>query len=374
MAADLVAGAVPRRRNSPVLLVVRAAGAATTLVPALLAWAAARTRWPEIVGVPLDVVVVIAAVAAVLGSVTSWWTTCFAVDVDGVVLERGVVVRRSTSVAWSEVVAVQVSRPAVSRALRCARVCIGIGAESTPDIVLEAVPDAVATRIEEAYAAGRDRRLHRALAPATAVAPTPVRRSEVLYRIHDRDYLVLSVTYGQFVLVVPFLLGAYENLAAIGWWPSVRLAVPDGPGPIAGAAALALVAAVVVAVVFGVTVAWLRYRHFEVRVAGDAFTTTGGLRSVPRARAAGIRIQQNPVMRVLGYGRVAVVSRQAGTRLGSNTVFPCLPLDELRSGVATHFPGYAALAARSIGPTGGLAAALLGLAACVLAVGGAVAA
>ncbi|MDI6103887.1 PH domain-containing protein [Actinoplanes sp. NEAU-A12] len=335
------------------MFAIRAAEAATTLVPSLIMWLSIRAKWPVWFGIPVDAIFALVGGLVMVSLIADWWTTRFTIGAGGVSFEEGLAVRRSTSLGWSEVVSVQVSQSAAGRLLGCSRVLIGIGAESKGNLVIEAVPKAVAAEIEGYFKASRSAE-ETDSGPGVVSVDDAVRPEDddLIYRIRARDYLMLSITYGQFLLVIPFLMGFYENITGLF---SLSLTVPALPGDTAAQALLmiaVLVVAVPVALGFGTAVAWLRYRGFEVRGGGGMFAMSGGLayaesRQVSRIQVAGIRIQQNPLMRVTGYARLSFVSRQSGERIGANVIFPAARLAFLRDEIRRHFPEYAPAMDRS---------------------------
>ncbi|MFD6885006.1 PH domain-containing protein [Streptomyces sp. NPDC059957] len=380
------------------MFAIRVAEHATTIVPTAIAWLSIRTRWPDVFGISVDTVYGLVVGIIVLSLGVDWWTTRFSVDSGGISYDRGFWVRRSTSLAWSEVVSVQVSRSAVARLLGCSRVLIGIGTESKANLAIEAVPQAVAAEIEDYFEAGRVRpsrdtpvpgtrsrvvdtvaedrsgsaEAECASALASRVGSHPVDSGDLIYRIRRRDYLLISVTYGQFVLLFPFLMGLYENAAALLPLSPVLPAIPDIPGPLWVLVVAAVAVFGSVAMAFGMLVAWLRYRSFEVRIRAGAFAMSGGLisaesRQMPRSQVGGVRIQRNPLMCVTGYARLAFVSRQSGERIGANIVFPAARLERVRDSIRSHFPAYAAAADRPPKVSRPLRWGLIGVAAATFA-------
>ncbi|MCX5204519.1 PH domain-containing protein [Streptomyces sp. NBC_00237] len=372
---------LPQRRNSPAMFAMRTAEHAATIVPAVIAGVSVSARWPVLFGIPVAAVFGLLGGIIVLSLVVDWRMTTFAVDSDGIRYDSGLVVRRSTSLSWAEVVSVQVSRSAVARLLGCSRVLIGIGTESKAALVIEAVPQAVAAEMEGYFEAvpvrpspgtpvpGTD---SRAVPPAaegpresaeTGWASGSAGETEdhsagpgdLIYRIRVRDYLLISVTYGQFALLLPFLMELYENAAAFLPLPSVLPEISDLPGPLWAQVVIAVAVLGAVAAAFGMLIAWLRYRLFEVRLRAETFTMSGGLvsaesRRMPRSQVGGVRIQRNPLMRVTGYARLSFASRQSGERIGANIVFPAARLEHIRDSVRSHFPAYAAAVSRAPEP------------------------
>lgn len=340
------------RRNSPAMFLVRAAESATTVIPTLVVWLSVRSRWPVWFGVPADLVVGLVAAATVVGLAGTWWATRFTIGADGVGFTTGLLLRRSTSLSWQEVASVQVSQSAAARPLGLYRVTIGIGAASKADLVIEAVPQPVAVEFDTRFrAAGHP---DRGGAPCEDETPGrtprtsgPVSRGHLIYRMRPRDYLALSVTYGQFMLVVPFLYGVYDNVTQLASISPAVAALPDDVASIRVLAVAGLVSAVPVALGFGLAVAWLRYRGFEVRLRDGVFAMSGGLvstqsRQVPLSQVLGMKVQQNPLMRVCGYARLGFVSRQSGEQIAANVIFPAVRTSFLRDGIRSHFTEYAA--------------------------------
>ncbi|MYV64275.1 PH domain-containing protein [Streptomyces sp. SID4931] len=330
------------------------------------------TRWPVLFGIPVGAVFALVGAAAVLGLVVDWWMTRFSVTGDGIRHDSGLVVRRSTSIGWSDVVSVQVSRSAVAQFLGCSRVLIGIGTESKATLVIEAVPQAVAAEVKEHFEAGRVRRSPGAPAPAATGGRT-VAPDDLIYRIGLRDYLLISVTYGQFVLLFPFLMELYENAAAL-------LPLPPGPPRALGPARAAVGAGGGRRRRGRGDRDGLRHAHRLAALPGVRSPAQGGsvrhvrrsrLRGVPARspgrRVGGVRIQQNPLMRVSGYARLAFMSRQSGERIGANLVFPAARLERVRDSVRSHFPAYATAADRTPEVSRPLRLGLIGTAAATLA-------
>ncbi|MFD5204686.1 PH domain-containing protein [Streptomyces sp. NPDC058375] len=365
------------------MFATRAAEHAATIVPTVVAGLSISTRWPVLFGIPVGLVFGLVGCVAVLGLVVDWWTTRFSVNSGGISYDSGLVVRRSTSLGWPEVVSVQVSRSAVARLLGCSRVLIGIGTESKANLVIEAVPQAVATELEGYFEAGRVRpssdaavpggREHAVDASVNPVVDPTVDQGDLIYRVSPRDYLLISVTYGQFVLLFPFLMELYENAAAFLPLPAGLPAISDLPGPLWQQVVAGVAVVGAAALAFGTLVAWLRYRAFQVRHRAGVFAMSGGLisaesRQMPRAQVGGVRIQRNPLMRVSGYARLAFVSRQSGERIGANIVFPAARLERVRDSVRHHFPAYADAADRAPGVSRSLRWGLVGVSATTLTV------
>lgn len=342
------------RRSSPAYLVVRAADAGPTILTTTVMWLTLRIRWPVVLGIPVDLAFALVWAVTVVALVTTWATSRYSYSADGIVFRSGLTVHRSTTLPWAEAVSFQTTRALAHRLTGCTRVTVGVGSSTRESLLLEAVPVSVAAELERAFDGSRaDARSARHEDRATSTGDArpkghppsepeaQVLEGEVVYAIRPRDYLVLSVTYGQLVLLVPFLVGLYGALSdastlvpAVATWSAGLDLTRVG-------LSAALAAALPAAVLFGVGVTWGRYRRFEARVGEDAFTMTGGLvssehRRVARSQVAGVKVQQNPVMHVTGFARLSLVTRQAGRRVGANVLLPAVRRRHLVQTVQEH--------------------------------------
>ena len=229
-------------------------------------------------------------------------------------------------------------------------------------MTLDAIPDAVAGEIKEGIGEATDRQgaedptaaaftadghpPHRPSAPPQPQAADA--SSDVIYSISKCAYLLISITYGQFALFLPVITGLYAE--ASKWLPlpgRESVDVYGGALPWWGLA-LVLVLAVAAAVAYGLGITWLRYRSFQVRAESGGLSITEGLisresRRVLSSQVNGLKVEQNPFMRALGYGKLSLVSRESGRKVGTNVIFPAVKLDRLALGIDQYFPGNAGL-------------------------------
>ncbi len=369
-------------RNSPRSVPIRLLEAARFYVPVVFLW---QSTVRQVDGWPATAVTTafwVYTCVRVLSVPASWWATRYQVTAEAVRLTTGLLTRRDLSVGWDDVAAVQVSRPWTHRLLRVSAVRLETGAQGRV-LVLEAVPDAVAEEVQR-RARVRPRAGGAEVAgpspgaavgePSPAAGAAPV-DGEVVYEITPRDYLLISVTYGQFVLVVPVLVSLYTEVSRWVSLPTPAQAEVLGRGASWWGGVLAVVGTVAVAVGYGCAVAWLRYRSFRVHLRDGELSVSGGWvshesRRVQEHLIGGLRIDQNPAMRALGYGRLSHVSREAGRRVGTRVVLPVVPLTRLAHGVDTSFPGYAGTVAAprgAAGPYGALVSTAAVLALCTVA-------
>lgn len=281
-----------------------------------------------------------------------WLTVRYAVSPWGLVCRRGWPTSVTTRAAWSEVGALHVEQDLTHQLLRRFRVRAVIGAEGREEIELDALDagDVAALRAFHGSARGtaqpdvrldlrRDELQHVSgdgTSPGepqdgSAGAVTAHPRPMVLFRAGARDYLLISVGYGQFVLLLPFLLGAWSDIADL-------LGLPDGTALLeqaAGGGALALLGFVPVAAAFGILRTWVTYGGYRVTSDASGFEANGGLvrRDVRRARLAevtGVRVTQNPLMKLVGRYSVSLVLASARGEFRSLLVLPVASAAQVR--------------------------------------------
>lgn len=357
------------QRNSSKVLAVRALEAARFYVPVVLLYSSTRDA--------VDGAWALLATAAfwaytstrVVWVFGGWWTTRFTVDDNGIELHTGLLMRERIAVAWGDMVSVNVSRSLLHRRLGCALVRVETGSRGR-GLTLEAVLPGVVDGIEELYRLrGAHDRRHgitpgdgdaevvlagpsagvRPMETQAAAATSPGSpQDELVYAMRPLDYLLLSVTYGQFALFLPAVLGGYSEASKRTGLPTAELLQVFQRQPHWWAVALVVLAAVVGALGYGCGVAWLRYRSFTVRRYVGGLVITRGLvshesRQVLESQVAGLRLEQNPLMRVLGYAKMGVVSREPGRKVGSNVLFPVVKLPLLAQSVEEFFPDYSGM-------------------------------
>lgn len=285
-----------------------------------------------------------------------WATTRYACTPEEIRVRTGLFSQESTTVAWSDVASLHVSQPVLHRMVGCALVTVGIGAGHKRALRLDALPVEEAERMAAWYSAvTRDPvRLPegRAVAPprgsiAATGTTAPVDGEDVVYRVSGRDYVLISLTYGKFVLFLPFLVGAYNQVAQWFSWPEWAAVVDGGLRAGTGMVLGAGLGLVVVALLYGLGVAWVKYRGLQVGVRNGGLSAAGGLLSrerrwIRQEDMAGLRIDQNLLMRLAGHGRLSFVSRESGGESGTNTIFPSMRRTTMDLLIQRHLPRYAA--------------------------------
>ncbi len=346
------------------MLAIRTVSVGRSYLPALFLWWASRHRFDGDMALGWDILFAAYTLARIISIGYDWWYTRYQLTDTGIRLSTGGFVRDEVHVAWHEVAAVQVSRSLLHVRLKCALVQIGIGSQGKRQrLTLEAVPDDVADRIAASVSEHSRQAVPQQAADAPASVPngpqvgSPDEPSpaapadmagDLIYRMRPVDYLMVSITYGQVFLVVPFAFGAYSEASRYLPLPEPDLLrVVEGPPP-AWLLLAALLTLIPAAITYGSVVAWLRYRSFQVRSAPGVFTITGGYmsresRTVQQSSVRGLIVEQNPLMLAMGYGRLSLVAREAGSTVNANLLFPTATLKRLSEAVDHYFPAYAGM-------------------------------
>jgi uncharacterized membrane protein YdbT with pleckstrin-like domain len=373
------------RRCSSTLLAIRAVDALKVYLPFMLVQGGIAVRLPPQLLWLWYALLTYYTLTRLQLLLFDWLTVRYAVSPSGVVCRRGWPTSVTTRASWSEIGALHVEQDLTHQLLRRFRVRAVVGAEGRAEIELDALDaSAVAAlrafhesaqgvavppvRGEEAAPSGEPRVGSGAAAPAR-------QGRRVLFRAGTRDYLLISVGYGQFILLVPFLLGAWSDVAEM-------LGLPDGAVLLEqalGAGLLAVLGFVPVAAAFGIVRTWVTYRGYCVTLDSTGIEARGGLlrQDVRRARldeVSGIRVTQNPLLKLLGRYSVSLVLASARGEFRVLVVLPVASVAQVRRLqlrlvpdaakhrlLATRVPGRVVTVVLVTGAVGVAATALAGL-------------
>lgn len=330
------------RRPGARLVAVRAFDALKVYLPFMLLQGGFASRLPELLQLPWQAFVWAYSLSRIHVILFDWVTTAYRIDGHGITLRRGWPGSHTTSVAWGDIASLSIDQDVVHRFLHRHRATLVVGAETQPTVVLEVLMPAEVEML-------RSHGAQRATPSGGTPGPTPDVASpepdaagpESLHRTSWLDLLVVAVTYGQVALVVPFAISAYGDLAE--WLPlppdgqALAWALSGGPWVLAAACLLAGLA-------YGLARAWLRFGGHAVRLVDGRYEVTRHAidRGSGTARAqdvVGVRIDQNPLMRVLGLGTLHLVLRRGQGAVQALTVLPIARLPVIERHVATLLPG-----------------------------------
>lgn len=320
-------------RCSPVLLLLRGVDALKVYLPFMLLQGSIAERLPSALLVPWYALVAYYTVSRFHLIFFDWLTVRYSWSVEGIVHRSGWPTSVTTRARWSEVGALHVEQDLAHQLLRRFRVRAVLGADGREGIELEALDAATVAALRAFHDAAHPETTEHsagmqpsqqalaAHAQAPLIAPGPT--DQLIFRAGWRDYLLISVGYGQFVLVVPFLLGAWSDIAA-------RVGLPDGTvvlDQLLAAGPTVMLASVPVAFAFGFTRAWVTFAGYRVTRDASGFEARGGLlrRDVRRAcfdEVRGVRISQNPLLRLVGRYSVSLVLGSARGEFRSLVVLP----------------------------------------------------
>ncbi len=279
--ADLGSGNGGWHRLHPLSPVVRFSRALVGLVVVLgVNTAQARSGAGARIG---DIAV---AVVALVGAVVSWLVTRWRVD--GVTLrtETGLVRRGSRQVPLARVQAIDLIQPAAARLLGLAELRLRVaGSGSHVRLAYLSQPDAEETR-SRLLALAQGARPDAAPPPETPLVSVPTSRLAVSVLLSGSGFLALSVVAGT---------------------AAVAVLLPGAVAPIAGSAAVVLIALVSPAVRRVTSEA-----DFRLADAADGLRVRCGLletvaETIPRGRVQAVRQVEPLLWRALGWQRLEVV-------------------------------------------------------------------
>ena len=327
-------------RSTPAALAIKLLQAGGGMLAVILLWSTAGQRLDGWLAWATDAAFWTYVVLRPVGVPLTWLTSTFDVDDRGIRCRTGWLGRNETSADWAEIVSLDVSQPYLHRLFGCYAIRFGLGTTQKLAVRIDAVSGATRDAI---VAVARSAQLD-VVVPADdgeVTSPVPAGSEDEIYRIRPADYFLVSVTYGSFVLFVPAVFSVLDQVQE---WVALPLPDPalllDWSLPAQVAAGLAVL---VLSVGYGWLFTWLRYRDFRVVRDAGGYVTSGGLlssetRTVTAAQVTGLKITQNPVMRALGYGRVTVLTRDAGDQPMANLLFPVVRLAALPAVLVPDLP------------------------------------
>ncbi|THJ64608.1 hypothetical protein E8P82_14650 [Arthrobacter echini] len=303
-------------------------------------------------------------------------TVRYAVSSQGVQMDSGLLTRRSEFLPWDLVNSVDDRRPWSYRLFGLTEVICAQTGEDGSRITLEAL-DAERLALFQRFAvhAGATGTEQDKPSPApvpgfcakptaeteggpsnssegTAATPAPTRPlgvgeataggERLVYRTRLVDLVLLSLIYGQvIVLVPPLAFGLLEIAELLG------LAQVLEDGFITGLGSLPTLVLIVLAVLgIGVAATVLKYHDFTVHALADGrlriryglFSTHQ--RIINPAAVQGVVWQRNAMEQLTGRVRLSVLTLDSSSQLGGNLVLPSLPRTMAALLVQDHLPRY----------------------------------
>ena len=323
------------KRPDMALLGVRAWSVGRFYIPFILLQGQFAERLPAYLRLPWLVLVIAISIGCLYHLMFDWITIRYHVDENEVAYQAGWPMLVRSHVGWAEVDSVQVDQDLGHRLLGRYKATILVGAEQRESIIIEAL------RKQEAADLLRWHRSTSGTPKPVVESPPPNEpASKLVYQASWRDHVVIAFTYGQFVLVIPFLIGTYLDLAG-------RLPLPNESFVIHwlfkhwGGAVAGLV---VCGFGYGVGRSYLRYGNYRVDLVKQGYEVRFGVieRSSRRAQldsVLGVRIDQNPLMRVLRLASLSLVLRNSHGESQTQVVLPVARLAVVEAHVQRICPG-----------------------------------
>ncbi|WP_010079937.1 PH domain-containing protein, partial [Micrococcus luteus] len=318
----------------------------------------------------------------VLGPVIRWRTARFHVSADGVQVDSGLLSRRFESLPWDLVTSVDHRQPWAFQLLGITEVTCTQTGEDGSRVRLDGLAPAdlaafqrhadAAAALGRSAQAGSSRvediaasRVDDDGAPADRAGAAPADQADraptgqadaadaaapaaVVHRTTLADLLVLSLVYGQVLLLVPpVAFGLMELTDVLGLTERLESLLFSGLG--SWPTALLIVA---LAVVVGLTATVVKFHGFTVLATPEGrLRIRYGLvstheRVITPGAVQGVVWHRNAAEQLLGRARLSVLTLDSAAQLGGNLVLPSMPVERARAIVAEHLPEFAGTARR----------------------------
>lgn len=365
-----------RFRNSPRLVLARYLTDLPSLVIGIVGTVVWLSTWVQPWRTIGQFLVGLVIFMIVMGPWIRVLTVRYAVSNQGVQMDSGLLTRRSEFLPWDLVNSVDDRQPWSYRLFGLTEVICAQTGEDGSRITLEAL-DAERLALFQRFAvhagATETEQDKPSLAPVTgfcakptaeteggpsnspegtAATPAPTRPlgvgeatagdERLVYRTRLVDLVLLSLIYGQvIVLVPPLAFGLLEIAELLG------LAQVLEDGFITGLGSLPTLVVIVLAVLgIGVAATVLKYHDFTVHALADGrlriryglFSTHQ--RIINPAAVQGVVWQRNAMEQLTGRVRLSVLTLDSSSQLGGNLVLPSLPRAMAARLVQDHLPQY----------------------------------
>ncbi|MCV7527992.1 PH domain-containing protein [Micrococcus luteus] len=339
-----------------------------------LTWIA---QWPAPWGPLVQALMLLWVASLVLGPVIRWRTARFHVSADGVQVDSGLLSRRFESLPWDLVTSVDHRQPWAFQLLGITEVTCTQTGEDGSRVRLDGLAPAdlaafqrhadAAAALGRSAQAGSSRvediaasRVDDDGAPADRAGSAPADQADraptgqadaadaaapaaVVHRTTLADLLVLSLVYGQVLLLVPpVAFGLMELTDVLGLTERLESLLFSGLG--SWPTALLIVA---LAVVVGLTATVVKFHGFTVLATPEGrLRIRYGLvstheRVITPGAVQGVVWHRNAAEQLLGRVRLSVLTLDSAAQLGGNLVLPSMPVERARAIVAEHLPEFA---------------------------------
>ena len=277
---------------------------------------------------------------------SGWATVRYLANGRGITVHRGLVGREEKRLSWRSVVSVTVGQSLVQRAFGVADLRITLRASEMASVSIQDLLTGEAARLVRLHAQSRAERTDAGLpAPGAEHDLAPIGEAGpgrvVTPALRPSDFLLIGVCTGAFVFFLPTVYSAASEI--LPWFGLSRTLLPSVReitrlGPVASGLAVVIVG--VGSLVYGSTVAWIRYRRFSVtcRPSGELVFTAGlaqrEQRVVVSEDVAAYEFRR-PVLMLFGNRVVLRVVVRGGSGLVTRNLL--LPLTQMTHAVEMLF-------------------------------------
>ncbi|MEN0134173.1 MAG: PH domain-containing protein [Rhodococcus sp. (in: high G+C Gram-positive bacteria)] len=264
-----------------------------------------------------------------------WLSVRYRASARGVEVRSGLLSVEVRVIRWDAVTAVELGDEVAQRLAKCRKVTLSTIGPFGSVVVLPCVRESEAMRIRRLYShrssAGRVGTTQRtAAAPGVVTEPlsTP---------LGVKDHIVLGLSSGRALLVVPFTLGAVQRVGALIGVSADPLRFVIGAVHVDDAAVIPMVLGLALAAaLYGAVLSWVRYRGYRVSREEHALNFSAGLfrreaRTVQVQDVAAIVCRPGLVLASFGKTRVRCLTAGDAAGLTGGMVLPIADLDRARA-------------------------------------------
>lgn len=285
-----------------------------------------------------------AVVFIITSSLLSWLRYTYRLEQGELRIEYGVFVRKKRYIPLERIQSLDLSEGILQRLFGLVKMKVetaGGGGSDEAEAVLSAISKQEAQYIQE-YVAAAKHSTH------STSDSGPVENSDSVYKISPSQLIVLSLTSGGVGVVISAVIAFLSQVDELIPYEKVFRGL--------GKWAVGNFMLIAVFVVFGLILAWiialfgtmLKYANFTViKTEHDLVITQGLLErrqiTIPLKRIQAIRINENIVRQLLGYGSVIVESAggSANNQEGSKVMLlPLVKLSDIGSILSPHLTDY----------------------------------
>jgi putative membrane protein len=286
----------------------------------------------------------VAVIFIVTISIVSWLRYTYRLEQGELRVEYGLFIRKKRYIPLERIQSLDLSKGILQRPFGLVKMKVetaGGGGADEADAVLSAITKQEAERIQEYVAAAKN-------TGRNTSESEPMVDNQNVYKITPSQLILLSLTSGRVGVVISAVLAFFSQVDELIPYEKVFRGF--------GKWAVGNIMLIAIFVVFGLILAWIialvgtmfKYADFTVvKTEHDLIITQGLLErrqiTIPLKRIQAIRINENIVRQLLGYGSVIVESAggSANNQEGSNVMLlPLVKISEISAILSPHLKDY----------------------------------